>query len=55
MARVDDREQTSQVLSTNAHSIMTTELGVVLTFDEIDKTPSKGSRDLNHVIRKIWN
>ena len=53
MAGVDDREQTSQ--PPNAHNTMTTQLGVVSAFDEIDKTPSKGSHDFNHVIRKTWN
>ena len=55
MAGEYDSEQTSQILSTNALNIMTTQLGVVLAFDEIDKTPSKGSHDFNHVIRKTWN
>ena len=55
MAGVYDSEQTSQILSTNALNIMTTQLGVVLAFDEIDKPPSKGSHYINHVIRKTWN
>ena len=55
MAGVYEREQTSQELSTNALNIMTTQLGVVLAFDEIDKSPSKGPHDFNHVITKTWN
>ena len=52
MAGVDDRGQTSQVLSTNAHNTLTTQLRVVVReLTKLLKTPSKGSHDFNHVIR----
>ena len=39
MAGVDDREQTSQVLCTNAHNTMTTQLRVVVP--KVIKRPPK--------------
>ena len=51
MAGVDDREQTSQVLSTKCPPYVddSTSCGCARA-DEI-----KGAHDFNHVIRKTWN